>query len=101
MSTDETEADPEASYDRITSGVPKDAGLTPDILNLIFGIAVASLLPQAELIKKLIEKNLITKDEVANIYENLLNSSKFPPSVNDLVRPIWAQTAEAIWKGGH
>ena len=72
--------------------------MEPELLSVLMGISVAAAMPQVGLLKRLIARGLMSKEEAIGIYDELLNNLQFSPDMSALLRPIWTSTIELIRK---
>lgn len=98
MAPADTEINLQIEAGEVTTELLEKIGISPDLLGILMGILLASILPQTALIKKLVSDGLIGKDEGIGIYDDLLTSSQFPLGIKELIHPIWTKTIETIQK---
>jgi hypothetical protein len=84
--------------EQITPELLSKIGINPELFGILMGISLAVVPPQTGLIRRLVVRDMISRDEAIGVYEELLMSSQFPPAINELVRPIWTKMIEAIRK---
>lgn len=89
---------PQIEAGEVTTELLEKIGISPDLLSILMGILLASVLPQTALIRKLVSDGVIGKDDAIGTYEDLLTSSHFPPGINELIHPIWTETIQTIQK---
>ena len=58
-------------------------------IGLIIGSSVGALMPHVALAKLLVEKGVISKEELNATYDKLLDASKYPKGIAEMLKPIW------------
>ena len=67
-----------------------------ELQELLSAAVIASLFPHISLMKALLEKGVLSHDELVEHYQKTLDTTGYPPAMAAFIEPIWVQLRKQI-----